>query len=74
MDLLELLEYFMVLMYDRTGKQECVNDTQKQLFIQKGRSLDGLPPIKAALIQHTKMALHQAGHCWFQMMIVAGSR
>ena len=33
--------------------------------------MDGLPPTRAALIQHNKMAAYQAGHYWAQMMIAA---
>ena len=58
------LERFVILMYDRTSGLECVNQVRKQLFAQKGRVIEGLPPTKAALIQHTKWAAYQAGHCW----------
>ncbi len=68
---LGLLEQFVVLLYDRTSSQECVNDARKQLFTQKGRAIDSLPPTQAALIQHIKRAAYQAGHCWAQMMIAA---
>ena len=43
-----------------------------QLFTQKGRSIEGIPPTKAALIQHTKRATYQAGYCWGQVMIAPG--
>ena len=48
-----------------------LNEARKQLFTQKGRTIDGLPPTQAALIQHIKRATYQAGHCWAQMMIAA---
>ena len=57
----------MVLLYDRTSNQQCVNEARKQLFTQKGRAIDGLPPTQAALILHIKRATYQAGHCWAQM-------
>ena len=63
------LERFVVLLYDRTNSQEFVNGARKQLFTQKGRAIDGLPPTQAALLQHTKRAAYQAGHCWAQTMI-----
>ncbi len=66
---LKSLERFVILIYDRTSDQICINLTRKQLFTQKGRTLDCIPPTKAALIQHTKRAAYQAGHCWGQMMI-----
>ena len=67
-DWMEPLEQFVVLLYDCTSSQESVNQARKQLFTQKGR---GLPPTQAALIQHTKRAAYQAGHCWGQMMVAA---
>ena len=70
-DWMEPLEQFVVLLYDRTSSQESVNQARKQLFAQKGRGIDGLPPTQAALIQHTKRAAYQAGHCWGQMMVAA---
>ena len=63
------LERFVVLLYDRTSSQEYVNGAWKQLFPQKGRASDGLPPTQAALLQYTKRAAYQAGHYWAQTMI-----
>ena len=57
------LERFVILLYDRTGTLDCVNQARKQLFTQKGRSIEGLPPTKAALILHTKRVAYQAGYC-----------
>jgi len=68
---LEPLERFVVLLYDRTSSQGCVNQARRQLFTQKGRAIDGIPPTQAALIQHTKRAAYQAGYCWGQMFIAA---
>ena len=70
-DWMEPLEQFVVLLYDRTSSQESVNQARKQLFTQKGRGIDGFPPTQAALIQHTKRAAYQAGHCWGHMMVAA---
>ena len=68
------LEWFVVLLYDRTNSQEHVNDTHKQLFIQDCRTIDALPPTRATLIQHAKRATYQAGYyCWGQCP-VAGTR
>ena len=63
------LERFVVLIYDRTSSLQCINQVRKQLFTQKGRAIEGLPPTKAALIQHTKRAAYQAGYSWAQVMI-----
>ena len=43
----DVLDRFVILLYDRTSSEEYVNVARKQLFAQKGRPLDGLPPIKA---------------------------
>ena len=47
----ESLERFVILMYDRTSSLECVNQARKQLFTQKGRPIEAIPPTKAAHIQ-----------------------
>ena len=48
-----------------------VNEACKQLFTQKGRSIDSIPPTQAALIEHTKRAAYQAGHVLGQMFLPA---
>ena len=65
------LERFVILLHDHTSSQNSVNEARKQLFTQRGRAIDCLPPIQAALIQHIKMAAYQACYCWAQMMIAA---
>ena len=42
--------------------------TRKQLFAQKGRAYDAIPPTRAALLQHTKRAAYQGGYCWGQAL------
>ena len=63
------LQRFVVLMYDRTSDKTDVNQARKQLFTQKGRPLESIPPTQAALLQHTKRAAYQAGYCWGQAMV-----
>ena len=58
----------MVLLYDRTSNQKHVNAARKELFTQKGQAIYAFPPTQAALIQHTKRAVYQVGHCWSQAM------
>ncbi|KAL9954824.1 hypothetical protein ACROYT_G042404 [Oculina patagonica] len=65
---IEHLERFVVLLYDRTSSKTAVNDARKQLFTQKGRTLDAIPPTRAALVEHTKRAAYQAGYCWGQAL------
>ena len=68
-DQLEVLERFVVLLYDRTSTEVKVNEARKHLFSQKGRPMDGLPPTRAALVEHTKRAAYQSGHVWAQMFV-----
>ena len=58
----EQLEQSVILLYDRSSSQECVNEARKQLFTQKGRTIEGLPPTQAALTHHIKRAAYQAGY------------
>ena len=68
---LGLLERLVILLYDRSSSQECVNQARKQLFTQKGRAIENLPPTHAALTEHIKRAAYQAGYCRAQMAIKA---
>ena len=63
---LKKIERFIVLLYGRTSSKSVVNEARKQLFAQKGRIMDAIPPSQAALVQHTKRAAYQGGHCWGQ--------
>ena len=58
----------LILLYDRTSSLEDINQAKKHLFAQKGRSIENIPPTKAALVQHIKRAVYQAGYCWAQAM------
>eukprot|EP00057_Strongylocentrotus_purpuratus_P023508 XP_011677982.1 PREDICTED: Golgi apparatus protein 1-like [Strongylocentrotus purpuratus] len=44
-----------------------VNDARKQLFAQKSRNLENIPPTQAALKQHIKRTCYQA-ICWNQTL------
>jgi hypothetical protein len=54
------VERFVVLMYDRTSDTMEVNEARKQLFTQKSRTLENIPPTQATLRQHIKCATYQA--------------
>ena len=64
-----LLERFVVLMYERTSESTEVNDARKQLFTQKSRTLENIPPPQAALIEHVKRTCYQA-NCWNQALVL----
>ena len=66
---MELLERFVILLYDRTSTDISVNHARQQLFTKKGRKIDALPPTQAALSEHTKRAAYQAGYVWGQMLV-----
>ena len=48
------LESFVVLMYDNTCDTMEINEARKQLFAHKGRTLEDIPPIQAAVKQYIK--------------------
>ena len=62
----ELIEQFIVLLYDRTTTHTSVNQARKELFAQKGRAIDlihimlGTAGHNTAL-QHQKCPLHLFG-------------
>ena len=62
------LEQFVILMYDRTSGISGINEARKQLFTQKSRALENLPPTLAALEQHIKRVCYQS-NCWNQALI-----
>ena len=66
---MELLERFMALMYNRTSEATEVNDARRQLFTQKSRTLENIPPTQAALKQHINRTCCQA-NCWNQAMVL----
>ena len=68
-DQLEVLECFVVLLYDRTSTEMTVNAARKQLFSRKKRLIDNLPPTQATLIE--PRAAYQSGHIWAQMFVPA---
>lgn len=64
-----VLERYVVILFDRTCELESVDKARKLLFTQKGRQIDHIPPTSAALLQHSKRAVFQAGYIWGQSLI-----
>lgn len=60
---MDILEQFVVLLYDKSCTSPSVNSARMKLFA-KGRPLERIPPTHAALVQHTKRAVLQGGYCW----------
>ena len=57
-----------VLLYKRSTHLVDINELRKVLFAQGNRQLENIPPSKAALTEHIKRALFQAGHIWGQVL------
>ena len=55
-------------MYKQTCELSTVNEARKQLFAQGSRTIEHIPPTKAALTQHVKRAIYQAGYVWSQAL------
>ena len=51
-------------MFDRGSNKKHVNDSRMELFAQKERAIDSIPPTKAALVDHTKRDIFQGGCVW----------
>ena len=64
-----IIEMFVVLLYDRTSSLKSVNEVRQELFSKKSRSLDSIPPTRAALLQHAKRAVFQGGYIWSQTLV-----
>ena len=57
----QFLERCTVVLYDKTSSLETVNEAQRQLFCQKNRTMENIPPIQDAHLQHSKRVAYQAG-------------
>ena len=68
-DDMEILEKFVVLMYDRSSTAGGVEEARLDLFARKRRPYEAILPTRAALIQHTKRAAYQAGCVWAQAIL-----
>ncbi len=63
---LTLLERFTTLLYNRSSQLSSVNTARLQLFSQKNRQIENIPPTQSSLLQHAKRAAYQSGHIWGQ--------
>ena len=59
------LEPFTVILYHKTSDCQYLNESRKELFCKKTRSLKNLPPTQDALAHHVKRTIFRAvyGHC-----------
>ena len=63
---LDILEKFVVTMYDKHSNTNKVDKARLQLFAKKQRSFDSIPPTSASLGQHVKEPAFQAACIWGQ--------
>ena len=63
---LQVLERYVVLMYDRSSATFSVDEARLDLFARKQRSYDMIPPTQSVLKEHAKRAAYQASHIWGQ--------
>ena len=54
------LEKLTVVLYDKTSPLSCVNVLRRELFCQKNRAMDKLPPTRDALLQHVHHTFYKA--------------
>ena len=66
---LDVIERFVILLYDRTSSLSKVNEFRQELFSKKARSFENIPPTKASLRKHVKRAVFQGGFVWGQTLL-----
>ena len=67
-DELSIFEEFVVIMYDRESETNKFDEARLDLFARKQRQYNAVPPSSAALVQHVKRSVLQAGHTWGQAL------
>ena len=61
-ELMPMIEWFVVILYERPSEHSTVAEEQWQLFTKKGRRIESIIPTSDALVQHTKSAVFQGSH------------
>ena len=61
---MDILEKFVVIMYDRSSTATCVNNAMLDMFGWKQRPYQAIPPTRSALLQYVNHAAYQAGCVW----------
>ena len=61
----QLIECYVVLLYDKTSPLTSVNECHRDFFSKKCPPIESWPPMCNALIQHTKRAMLQS-NIWLQ--------
>ena len=55
------LKHYTVVLYDKTSSLESVDEARRELFCQKNRTMENIPPTQDAVLQHSKRVSYQAG-------------
>ena len=55
-----LLERFTIVLYNKTSNLEDVDEARMELFCQRSRSMENIPPTRDTLLHHAKRAVYQA--------------
>ena len=63
---LNILEKFVVTMYDKHSNTTKVDEARLPLFARKQRPYESIPPTRAALVQHVRRSAFQAAYIWGQ--------
>ena len=57
----KLLERYTVVLYDKTSHLHSINEARRELFCQKNKTTEHIPPTQDALLQHSKRVAYQSG-------------
>ena len=65
-----VIERLVILLYDRTRSLTSVSEArQEELFSKRSRTLDSIPPNRAALVNLAKRAVFVGGFFWLQTLL-----
>ena len=67
-DAVNIIERFVILLFDRTSTCTKVDHAKRKLFPRKP-SVQQIPPTRAALEEHAKRAVYQGGHMWGKKLL-----
>ena len=67
-DAMNIIERFVILLFDRTSTYTKVDHARRKLFPRK-HSMHQIPPTRAALEEHVKRAVSQSGHIWVKTLL-----
>lgn len=56
----ELMERYTIVLYDKTSGLKSINEARRELFCQRSKTMETIPPTQEALLQHCKRVAYQA--------------